>query len=311
VLALLPRGTPQQAERSALISKIILIPIVLGIILCIMGTCLLVGIVVLVILLVRALIDQCYNGFQVRGTNGNVYIETFVLWFLVFLGLAFIPAWLESEGWVGSTGGLLLTLIVSFAGLCVLVWPVLRGVPWSQVREDLGLHTGRGFFQEFFCWGSASYCLALPIAAIGFGIMMLLMMVQKSLTPDAPPPTHPVQEMISSGDWVKTALVLVLGVVAAPIIEEIMFRGVLYRHLRELSGKWKCWLSVLASSLFSGFLFAAIHPQGWVAIPALMGLAVGFCLAREWRGTLLPGIFAHGFSNLLVLSLNIVLLGPS
>ncbi len=310
-LALLPRGTPNQTERSDFVDKIILIPIVAGIVLCIMGACLLAGIAVLVILLVRALIEQCYHGFTVRGEHGGVYIETFVLWFLVFLGLAFVPAWLENWGWVESTGGLLLTLVVSFIGLGVLIWPVLRGVPWSQVREDLGLHTGRGLFQEFFCWGPVSYCLALPIAAIGFGVMMLLMWVQSKMTPDAPPPTHPVQEMISSGGWLKTALVLVLGVVAAPVVEEIMFRGVLYRHLRELSGRWKCWLSVLASSLFSGFLFAAIHPQGWVAIPALMGLAVGFCLAREWRGTLLPGIFAHGFSNLLVLSLNIVLLGPS
>ena len=51
------------------------------------------------------------------------------------------------------------------------------------------------------------------------------------------------------------------------------------------------------------FLFAAIHPQGWVAIPALMGLACGMTLIREWRGTLIPSMVIHALSNALVMSM--------
>ena len=43
--------------------------------------------------------------------------------------------------------------------------------------------------------------------------------------------------------------------------------------------------SVVLSATISGFVFAAIHPQGWVAVPALMGLAYAFAVIREWRGT--------------------------
>ena len=34
----------------------------------------------------------------------------------------------------------------------------------------------------------------------------------------------------------------------------------------------------------------------------------GFTIAREWRGSLLPGMVAHGLNNFVILTLNIVLL---
>ena len=56
------------------------------------------------------------------------------------------------------------------------------------------------------------------------------------------------------------------------------------------------------------FLFALVHPQGWLAIPALMSLAFGFAVFREWRGSLLPCMVAHGVSNGLVMLLAVQLL---
>jgi membrane protease YdiL (CAAX protease family) len=83
---------------------------------------------------------------------------------------------------------------------------------------------------------------------------------------------------------------------------------VLYRHLRELTRIGPVWLSVLSSALFSSFIFAVIHPQGLLAVPVLMGLAIVFALTREWRGTLIPCMVAHGMSNAMVLLLNIGML---
>ena len=101
--------------------------------------------------------------------------------------------------------------------------------------------------------------------------------------------------------------IFVLGCVAAPIVEETMFRGVLYRHLRDSTGRAGLVVSILCSALGSSFLFAVIHPQGIAFAPILTGLAVGFCLAREWRGTLVPCIVAHALTNALALTLNVVL----
>ena len=94
--------------------------------------------------------------------------------------------------------------------------------------------------------------------------------------------------------------ILLLAGVVAPIVEETMFRGVLYRHLREASMRFGKALSVLVSGAVVSFVFAVIHPQGIFAVPVLMALAFGFSLIREWRGTLLPCMVAHGLNNGLV-----------
>ncbi len=86
-----------------------------------------------------------------------------------------------------------------------------------------------------------------------------------------------------------------------------MFRGVLYRHLRDATGGAGRVLSVVLSAAPSALVFAIIHPQGWVAVPALMALAVSFSLAREWRGTLIPCMIVHGISNGVVLGIVSVL----
>ncbi len=64
---------------------------------------------------------------------------------------------------------------------------------------------------------------------------------------------------------------------------------------------------MLFSALASSFVFAVIHPQGWLAVPPLMGLAFVFALAREWRGSLLPAMVAHGINNGIVMTVLLVM----
>ena len=67
-------------------------------------------------------------------------------------------------------------------------------------------------------------------------------------------------------------------------------------------------MSIVLSILLTSFLFAAIHPQGWVAIPALMGIAIGMNLMREWRGSIFPSMLVHGISNAVVTSMMLIFL---
>ena len=62
--------------------------------------------------------------------------------------------------------------------------------------------------------------------------------------------------------------------ITKPIVEEIMFRGVLYHLLRESTRNWRVW-SIVFSVAASGFVFAVIHPQGWLGVPVLMGVSAG------------------------------------
>jgi membrane protease YdiL (CAAX protease family) len=102
---------------------------------------------------------------------------------------------------------------------------------------------------------------------------------------------------VPQGGWPDLLGILFLASVAAPLIEETMFRGVLYRHLREASARFGPVLSFFASGILVSFVFAVIHPQGIFAVPVLMALAFGFAMAREWRGTLVPAMVGHALNN--------------
>jgi membrane protease YdiL (CAAX protease family) len=138
--------------------------------------------------------------------------------------------------------------------------------------------------------------------AIGFGMFLGLMAVEKAMknTHELEPvkqASHPIVEQIAAGDIGIIIFVLLTACIGAPIIEETVFRGVLYRHLREMSLKTKRWISVIMATLVNSFIFAAIHPQGWTAIPVLAALAVGFSWAREWRGSLVAPMTMHAMNN--------------
>jgi membrane protease YdiL (CAAX protease family) len=145
---------------------------------------------------------------------------------------------------------------------------------------------------EVLCGVGTDLC-AVPVLAVGLALLAVL----TRLRPGAPAPTHPIIGVALEKGWWVWAQVFVVACVLAPLVEEIMFRGALYRHLREACGRWGRGLSVTVAAAGSGFVFAVIHPQGWLAVPALAGLAVVFALAREWRGTLLPPMIAHGINN--------------
>jgi membrane protease YdiL (CAAX protease family) len=237
------------------------------------------------------------GGGLARSGHGGVYAETFALYLLLTLGLGYgarlVPA---------GKGGLLLQGAVMLAGLAALAWPVLRGVPWAQVRADVGWPMGERPLREALL-GPVCYLATLPLLAGGLIVMLLLVFAQRRLGWGDPlggdnAPSHPIIGLaLSAGPWVWVQLFL-LAAVLAPIVEETMFRGVLYRHLREaIPGRA---LSIVAAVLLSSFVFAVIHPQGFLAVPVLMALAVGFALAREWRQTLLPCMIAHGINNALV-----------
>ncbi|NOX98431.1 MAG: CPBP family intramembrane metalloprotease, partial [Verrucomicrobia bacterium] len=78
-------------------------------------------------------------------------------------------------------------------------------------------------------------------------------------------------------------------------------RGALYGVIRK---RW----NFVISGLLSGFIFAAVHPQGILAIPGLTAAGFGFALIREWRGTVIPSMNAHAIHNGIVVTSLIIAL---
>jgi membrane protease YdiL (CAAX protease family) len=267
-----------------------------------------VGLFLLVLVGALWFVGQLRGGLVLGSGHGGVYAEMFALYMLLFFGLSFAARWVPAGQF-----RLLLAGGITLATLAVLAWPVLRGVPWARVRRDLGLYAGRKPVLEPFL-GPATYVACLPLVILGILTMLGLTMLRNRLGWGPGPfepsgnPSHPIITG-AGGGWVVYLQMFLVAAVIAPIVEETMFRGALYQHLREATGRAGKVVSVLLSALCSSFLFAVIHPQGILAVPVLMALAVGFCLAREWRGTLLPSMIAHGINNGLAVLLLIVLAG--
>jgi membrane protease YdiL (CAAX protease family) len=178
-----------------------------------------------------------------------------------------------------------------------IVWPRFRGIGKAEWKRAIGWHTGRGVWTEIGC-GAVGYLAGLPIVAVGGAIAMLLGKLTHAH------PTHPV--VYEFGQGVLPVLqVFALACIWAPIVEETMFRGALFHHLRRFGAGWR-WLS---SALLVSFIFAAVHPQGWTFIPVLGGLAFVFAGLREWRGSILTSATAHFMQNCFIVILMTGILG--
>jgi membrane protease YdiL (CAAX protease family) len=147
--------------------------------------------------------------------------------------------------------------------------------------------------------------MGIVALAAGVGVAVVL---SKLFGDGTMRPSHPIQQMVQDSGGLGLLCTYMLACVSAPLFEELFFRGAMYRNLRTGLGRWGPLGSAVASMAISSFIFAAIHPQGLIFVPVLGGLAVGFCVMREWRGSINASIVAHALNNFTVLSLNVLML---
>jgi membrane protease YdiL (CAAX protease family) len=88
---------------------------------------------------------------------------------------------------------------------------------------------------------------------------------------------------------------VLLIVIAAPISEEVCFRGFLFGGLRER-------LPRLAAALISGLIFGGLHATtGVSAVPPLIFFGFVLALLYEKTGSIWPGILLHMLNNSVAL----------
>ncbi|GAB2584094.1 CPBP family intramembrane metalloprotease [Dyella jejuensis] len=90
----------------------------------------------------------------------------------------------------------------------------------------------------------------------------------------------------------------IVAVTVGPMIEELLFRGVLLSALMRRLG-------VNGSVAICAVLFGVVHLSGlgfqWYALPNLILLAAALCWLRLKSASLWPAILAHGVFNLFAL----------
>lgn len=171
-----------------------------------------------------------------------------------------------------------IVVFVLLIGLVYLLVRVVRGLPFA---ETLGL-------------GGLTFRHAVLVF---FGGMLLLIVVNIASQYSPPPDDLGVDKYLIS----QTAALWVLGLamLAAPIAEEIVFRGYIYTLVDK---RWNATAAIWTS----GLLFGAIHfPQLWPEVPQMLLLCVvgvSFSAVRAWTGSTTATIIMH-FSYNATLSL--------
>ena len=177
------------------------------------------------------------------------------------------------------------TLIVgelAFAG-CVLVWvrvvhgspPSILGLPVEPMRDlAVGIPSGVGL-----------YVVAFLVGIVVAYVYQLFTGHQPS-SPDQVP-------LGVTGTWLW---ITGIGVVLlAPLGEELLFRGMLFRGLRRSLSLWP-------AAVVSAALFSLGHLEGWsflVLLPPLFCVGVGLALVYDRRQSLLASMSAHATFNLI------------
>jgi membrane protease YdiL (CAAX protease family) len=216
------------------------------------------------------------------------------------------------------------TVILLVAAVIIVI--ALRGKVAAGVTTATGARFGLGAGFVIYLWGIAAIWLVVvrrgrlswrdlgwrPLAPslwsavagvavasfLGLGLVAMVngLLVNKG---------HPVSNVreVTSGlplDAPTVALAFLSVAVAAPIAEELYFRGLMYQALRRHWG-------IPAAVVVSAVLFSAAHLLPMLAL-VLLYMGVVFALVFQWTGSLRATMAMHAFNNALALAVGLAAL---
>jgi membrane protease YdiL (CAAX protease family) len=166
---------------------------------------------------------------------------------------------------------LVITLFMQVAGF-VLAWMVVTKIGRRPFWRTLGW----GWIPQF------KFVHAIGLAFLMIGVAIL---AERAL----PHQETDLEKFLKMGMSVRI-MVAALAVATAPLIEEIVYRGVIFSSVEGLMGK-------AAAVIIVTLLFALVHvPQYWgsvASLAAILSLSFVLTLLRAWTGKLLPCVATH------------------
>ena len=136
--------------------------------------------------------------------------------------------------------------------------------------------------------------IALMFAVvIGVTAMFVLWSAALGLDEDA---GSPLAERLGTEGTLNVLILVMVLTVLGPLGEEFLFRGYIFRALRNWRGVWP-------AAITAGVLFAATH-IGWLPLALAVTATVfgiAMCLLYHWTGSLYPCIAVHAIGNSLAL----------
>lgn len=208
-----------------------------------------------------------------------------------------------------------MALVCFVTGFAAEVWYIRRKLKVEKFSFKKTLALNLNSLQ-------GSWWAAIWRAVVGFAVVVAVTQVVERALPVSHV-TDPAAEFAKSLSGIPALLFVFLGVVVAPIVEEIVFRGFLFNALRTSFRSDKALrlfrhveMGDLAAGLASGLVFGLFHMNfmqfpalNWAALPIYT--VTGMVLAESYRrsGSLYVPILVHAFNNLTVMALTYLFVG--
>ncbi len=195
---------------------------------------------------------------------------------LALAGRAIVAA-VAGEGEGVMLGGAIVLILLSVSAVAMAV--LLANMHGRPTAGDFGLRRpliGRAIALTLAVWITLTVLTVLWISALGLD-------GEKG---------QALTDRLGTDGTLTVVILIVLLTIIAPIEEEFLFRGYIFRALRNWRGVWP-------AAGTTGVLFAAIH-VGWVPIALVITIVpfgIGLCLLYHWTGSLYPGIAFHALTN--------------
>lgn len=123
-------------------------------------------------------------------------------------------------------------------------------------------------------------------------ILYSVFLFQKGIMP---PDTDVYTKLLGHATPLTFILNLILAGILAPIFEETLFRGVIFRGLQSYLGKW-------TSAILSALVFSGLHFQAYGFFPRfVLGLALAYLYDKH--KSLYPSMAMHSLNNVVALTL--------
>lgn len=223
-----------------------------------------------------------------------VWWEVVVAVLLAWLagGLVSVPMFALLQPDAGPLGGegLLIATVSNAVTLAVLVvWLRAAHPAWARI---IGWPDRSGVVRELAVGAALGIVVRIASAMVAAGVVLVLRGASDRSV------DLPEQVSTDLAGW-GLAIFAIFAVIAAPVLEEFVFRGLLFRSIADRNGFW-------AGAIVSAVAFGAFHlltPGDGLDVLALGLTHVGTGIGLAWiywtRRNLLASIAGHGVFNLI------------
>ncbi|MCO1599913.1 CPBP family intramembrane glutamic endopeptidase [Desulfosporosinus nitroreducens] len=196
----------------------------------------------------------------------------------IYIILSFGTFWLL-EQWPHERVLMYLNAFMTQVSFALLIWTLKKARHWTWadfgwqgvpvrmiISRVLGLYA--------LTW-VVNICYAIALFNYGF----------------TPPETDVYSKLLGQVSWYTLILNLLLAGVLAPIVEETLFRGVIFGSLQAYFGKW-------TAAVISAAIFSALHFQAYGFLPRFVLGMILVYLYDKYK-SLYPSMGLHALNNIV------------